>query len=174
MVGVVVGVAVVGVVGAEGVEGREVGGDVAGVVVDGAGAGGDATVVGLVDGGGGDEPVEPGERPLPAEIVVSLDEGCWPAVVVDGVAGADSVVVGVDGAGTVVSPGSGSARLRAPMSVAEGGSTICSSTTETPAHATPTAAALAASHIANSRIFLTDAVFPIASPHRVKATLNGS
>lgn len=171
--GAVVGAWLVGVVvvGAGDVEGA-----VAGSVVDamGGGAGGVVvSVAGLVDGGAGVEVVERGKLSLREEVVGSGAEGCWRVVVVDGVVSVGSGV-GVDGAGTVVSPGPDAARLSAPISVAEGGSTTWSSTTETPAHATPTAAALAANHIENSRNFLTGAVFPIATATRVKPTLNGS
>jgi len=57
-------------------------------------------------------------------------------------------------------------------SAAEGGSTTWLSTTDTPAQATPTAAALAASHIENSISFFMSSVSPFAADVRVKATLN--
>lgn len=55
---------------------------------------------------------------------------------------------------------------------ADGGSTTWLSTTETPAQATPTAAALAASHIENNISFFMDPVLQAANRERVNATLN--
>jgi hypothetical protein len=46
------------------------------------------------------------------------------------------------------------------------------STTDTPAHATPTAAALPASHIENSMSFFMLSVSPVAACGKVNATLN--
>jgi hypothetical protein len=57
-------------------------------------------------------------------------------------------------------------------SVAEGGSTTWLSTTDTPAQATPTAAALPASHIENSMSFFMEPVSLLALDGRVNATLN--
>jgi hypothetical protein len=89
-----------------------------------------------------DEPVF--DEPVFDEPAVS-----WVATVEDVVSGgpSDSVVA------VVVTVAETEATSRA-----DGSSTTWSSTTDTPAHATPTAAALAASHIRNSRNFFMEPV----------------
>jgi hypothetical protein len=57
-------------------------------------------------------------------------------------------------------------------STAGAGSMTWSSTTDTPAHATPTAAMLPASHNTNNPIFFMTSVSRFPSPNLVKPTLN--
>ena len=58
------------------------------------------------------------------------------------------------------------------MVSAEGGATTWLSTTDTPAQATPTAAVLAATHMANNISFFTVRVFRNRLSMRVKRALN--
>ncbi len=110
--------------------------------------------------------------------VKRVDEGTWLPVVdtspwlsvVDDPRSASDVVV-LELLGGVSSPDS-ALSLGEAKSAADGGSTTWLSTTETPAHATPTAPTLATSHIENSISFFIASVSPKASLLKVNATLN--
>ena len=154
-----------GVVGVGWVDGVVVGAGCAGGAVVGcgvgwlAGAAFDGAAVACV---AGVDPVGPSLSPLGSSIwlAVGVEVGSWTGVgVTRPVAG--SLLTPV--VALVVGEAS---------SATEGGSTTWLSTTDTPAHATPTAAALPASHIQNSMSFVMERVSLLRSDGRVNATLN--
>jgi hypothetical protein len=93
--------------------------------------------------------------------VVEGDAGSVPSDVFDSAAEAD------DPPAVVSTPATTN-----PTSSADGGAMIWLSTTDTPAHATPTAPALAANHIMNNTTLLIQSSSPFALRRRLKMTLN--